>query len=127
MATGALPVERLREYLRELPPGARALLITELERAVLRGEDIPGGDMLLQEVRTVVRAAGEHVPRIGNPARLFFRPAEAFLTDARADRKLQYRIARGTLDPFWGWISRELMPSDNTPTAAQAARYCGSR
>ena len=112
MATGALPVERLREYLRELPAGARALLITELERAVLRGDDIPGGDMLLQEVRTVVRAAGEQVPRIGNPARMFFRPAEPFLTDASADRKLQGRIARPTLEPLWGWISRELMPAE---------------
>ena len=110
MATGALPVERLRQYLRELPAGARALLIAELERAVLRGEDIPGGDMLLQEVRTVVRAAGERIPRIGNPARLFFRSLEPFLTDAPADRKLQCRIARATLDPLWGWLARELMP-----------------
>jgi hypothetical protein len=124
MATGALPVERLREYLRELPPGARALLITELERAVLRGEDIPGGDMLLQEVRTVVRAAGDQVPRIGNPARLFFRPVEAFLTDARADRKLQYRIARGTLDPLWGWITRELMPTEAQAFGDEINRAC---
>jgi hypothetical protein len=46
-----LPVERLREYLRQLPPAARALLITELERTLLRGEEIPGGDLVLREVR----------------------------------------------------------------------------
>ena len=112
MASGALPVERLRQYLRELPSGARALLIAELERAVLRGDEVPGGDMLLQELRGVVRAAGERIPRIGNPARLFFRPIDPFLTDARADRKLQGRIARTVLEPLWGWISRELMPAE---------------
>ena len=32
MAVGGQPVERLRQYLRQLSPGARALLIAELER-----------------------------------------------------------------------------------------------
>ena len=67
-----LPVERLREYLRQLPPAARALLITELERTLLRGEEIPGGDLVLREVRSAVRDSGEHVLRIGSPERLFF-------------------------------------------------------
>ena len=40
MATGALPVEKLRNYLRQLPAGARALLTAELERALLRGEEL---------------------------------------------------------------------------------------
>jgi hypothetical protein len=112
MATGALPVERLRQYLRELPAGARALLIAELERAVLRGDEIPGGDMLLQELRTVVRATGERVPRIGTPARLFFRPAEPFLIDARSGRKVRGRVARAVLDPLWTWMTREVMPAE---------------
>ncbi|MGH6770102.1 MAG: hypothetical protein ACRECO_13890 [Xanthobacteraceae bacterium] len=112
MGTGALPVDRLRQYLRELPPGARVLLITELERALLRGEDIPGGDMVLHEVRTAVREAGQRVPRIGNPARLFFRPVEPFLTDSVASRRLEGRIARSALEPVWAWISRDLMAGD---------------
>lgn len=113
----ALPVDRLREYLRDLPTAARALLIAELERAALRGEEIPGGDMLLQEVRAAVRECGERLPRIGNPARLFFRPAEPFLIDARIDRKLPGRIPRMTLEPIWTWISCELAP-------AEARSYC---
>ena len=113
MALGALPVDRLRQYLRELPTGARALLIKELERAVLRGDDIPGGDMLLQEVRAAVRESGEPVLRIGHPARLFFQPLEPFLTDARTDRKLPGRITRAALEPIWNWISRELVPVES--------------
>ena len=57
MSPGVLPVERLRQYLRQLPPGARALLIAELERAVERGDNIPGGELLLQEVRGAVQDA----------------------------------------------------------------------
>jgi hypothetical protein len=110
MALSALPVDKLRQYLRELPSGARTLLIAELERAVLRGDEIPGGDMLLQEVRAAVRESGERMPRIGNPARLFFRPIEPFLTDVAADRKTPGRIPRAALELVWTWISRDLAP-----------------
>ena len=93
--------------------------MTELERAVLRGDDIPGGDMLLQEVRAAVRDSGEqaNAPRIGAPARAFFRPLEPFLIDTQGDRKAPGRIARATLDPIWTWIARDLVP-------AEAQAYC---
>lgn len=117
MATGALPVERLRAYLRELPSGARTLLVTELERAVLRGDEIPGGDMLLQEVRAAVRDSGARGPRIGNPARMFFRPVEPFLCDVAPERKLPGRLSRAVLEPTWTWIGRDLLP-------AETKRYC---
>jgi hypothetical protein len=113
MASGALPLDRLRQFLRELPSGARALLVTELERTMLRGDEIPGGDMLLQEVRAAVRDSGERVSRIGIPARAFFRPLEPFLIDARSDRKPPGRIARTTLEPVWTWISRDLAPAES--------------
>jgi len=120
MAPGALPLDRLRKFLRELPAGARALLMAELERAVLRGDEIPGGDMLLQEVRAAVRDSGEHAPpRIGPPARAFFRPLEPFLIDVRGDRKAPGRIARTALEPIWTWISRDLVP-------AESQAYCDS-
>jgi hypothetical protein len=108
---GGLPVERLRQYLRQLPPASRALLIGELERALLRGEEIPGGDAVLQEVRSALRASGEQVPRIGSPARLFFRPVEPFLVDD-APRKTEARIARTSLEPIWTWICRDLVPEE---------------
>jgi hypothetical protein len=117
MASGALPLDRLRQFLRTLPSKSRTLLMTELERAVLRGDEIPGGNMLLQEVRAAVRDSGGRAPRIGAPARAFFRPLEPFLIDAQADRKSPGRIARATLEPIWTWILRDLAP-------AEAQIYC---
>ena len=36
---GVETIERLRRYLRELPPQARTLLIGEFERSLLRGDE----------------------------------------------------------------------------------------
>ena len=54
MADGLL-VERLRQYLKDLSPEARTLLMTELERGLLRGEDMPGAELVLQELRRNAR------------------------------------------------------------------------
>ena len=110
MATGGPPVERLRGYLLQLPPAKRALLIAELEGALLRGDDVPGGALLLQEVRSSVRESGVRAPRIGTAARLFFRPLEPFLSDYEPERKQTARIARTSLEPVWSWICRDVLP-----------------
>jgi hypothetical protein len=117
MAVGGQPVERLRQFLRQLSPKARALLIAELERALLSGADVPGGDLVLQEVRRAVRESGEQPPRIGNPARLFFRSIEPFLVDGAPAHKHQGRIARASLEPIWAWIGRDLLPTEATTFA----------
>ncbi len=110
MATAGPPVERLRGYLLQLPPAKRALLIAELEGALLRGDDVPGGDLLLQEVRSSVREAGQRAPRIGPAARLFFRPLEPFLIEDQSAHKPPARIARTSLQPLWDWICRDVLP-----------------
>ena len=46
---------RLREYLRELKPEARALLASELERAMFRGEGPPGASSILEALRSDAR------------------------------------------------------------------------
>jgi hypothetical protein len=112
MADARLPVERLRQFLREIKPGARALLIAELERSVLRGGDMPGAELVLQELRRSVREAGRQSQRIGNLARMFFQPLEPFLVDDTADHKHCGRIARVSLEPIWEWISRDLVPGE---------------
>jgi hypothetical protein len=112
MAASGLPVERLRDYLRQLPPAAQSLLIAELERAALRGDDIPGGDALLQEVRDAVREAGISTPRIGSPARLFFAPLAPFLVDDHPAHKHQGLIARDSLESLWLWVRRDLVPEE---------------
>jgi hypothetical protein len=111
MAASALPLDQLRQMLRELPHGSRALLIAELERAVLRGDEVPGGDRLLQEVRAAARNSPDRDSRVDVPARAFFRPLEPFFTDAKSDRKIVGRIARTAIAPIWTWISRDLIPA----------------
>ena len=112
MTSDGQSVERLREYLRNLKPEARAMLIAELERAQLRGDDMAGSELVLDELRRTIRTEAQRVPRIGDAARLFFMPFEPFLIDAPADHKRVGRIARLSLEPIWGWIGRDLMPAE---------------
>jgi hypothetical protein len=112
MTSDGQSVEQLREYLRNLKPAARAMLLAELERALLRGDDMAGSELVLDELRRTIRAEMQRVPRIGDAARLFFRPFEPFLIDAPADHKRIGRIARVSLEPIWGWIGRDLMPAE---------------
>ena len=88
------------------------MLIAELERAVLREEDIAGSELVLQELRRTIRAAAQPVPRIGDAARRFFMPLEPFLIEAPADHKRVGRLARVSLEPIWEWIGRDLMPAE---------------
>lgn len=110
--SGAETVERLRQFLRELAPKARLVLIGELERCVLRGEDIAGADLVLQELRRVMREQRDGVPRIASSARLFFKPLEPFMVDDVGDHTHPGRIARSSLETLWTWIRRDLMPVD---------------
>src|SRR5665213_437791 len=118
MAGDGAAVERLRQYLRELKPAARSILIGELERSLLRGDGLAGvspvlgASLVLQELRRVVREQREGAPRIGNAARLFFKPLEPFLVDDRGDHKHPGRIARSSLDTLWTWIRRDLLPDE---------------
>ena len=112
MTSDGQSVERLRDYLRTLKPEARAMLVTELERGMLRGDEAAGNEFVLQELRRTIRAAGQAVPRIGDAARLFFAPLEPFLIDDAADHKRVGRLARVSLEPIWEWIGRDLMPAE---------------
>ena len=105
----ALPSEKLRQYLLELKPEARALLASELERAQLRGEAPPGASAILEQLRAAARWEGRKLPRVGNPQRLFFAVVEPFLVDDASTTKHHGRIPRPSLDPIWGWIRRDLM------------------
>jgi hypothetical protein len=112
MTSDGSPIERLRNYLRSLSPQARAMLITELERALLCEEETADSELILQELRRTIREAAQPVPRIGDAARRFFVPLEPFLIDGSADHKRPGRLARASLEPIWEWISRDLMPAE---------------
>ncbi len=107
---GTGTIEKLRQYLRELSPQARAMLLAALERAVLNGEEVTGGDLILQQLRHIVREQREQAPRIGNSARLFFKPLEPFLVDDEPEHQHPGRIARVSLEALWTWVRRDLLP-----------------
>ena len=117
-AMGQPAVERLREFLRALQPGARALLMAELERAMLRGDDMAGAELILTELRRCVRENQSKSRRIGDHARLFFQPIEPFIVDDVPDHSHRGRIARSSIEPIWLWISETVAP-DETKTYAE--------
>ncbi len=105
-------IERLRQYLAALSPEARTLLVGELERAVLRGDEGSGAELVLAQLRAIVRDQREGAPRVSHAARLFFRPLEPFLISDR-NREHPGRITRSSLEPLWTWVRRDLLREDS--------------
>lgn len=104
-------VTRLRRYLGELPPSARALLAAELERASIRGDEVAGSALILEELRRGMREpGGPAMPRASHPQRLFCAPLAPFLID-QGGRHLG-RVARTSIDPLWQWLCREVAPAE---------------
>jgi hypothetical protein len=116
--------EKLRAYLRQLKPGARALLIAELERGVLQDSAPAGAELVLAELRKSLREGGQS-SRFDDPARLFFQPIEPFLVDDHPEHKHRGRIARSALEPIWLWISNTLMPADAKTYSEQVQQALG--
>jgi hypothetical protein len=109
---GQPAIDRLRLFLRNLKPGARAVLITELERKLLSGEDSAGTELVLAELRRSVRDGSNKSARFSDPARIFFQPLDPFLVDDAPDHKHRGRIARTLREPMWLWLSNTLMPEE---------------
>lgn len=102
-------IERLRDYLAQLPPQAQALLMREFERAIERGEDTAVATFVLEQLRKVVRGAEDEArPRTDDPARLTFRTLEPFLVEGNVVRPGQVR--RASLMPIWQWLVRDGAP-----------------
>jgi hypothetical protein len=100
-------IERLRDYLGQLPPQSQALLMREFERAIERGEDITVATFVLEQLRSLVRGSEEEaVPRVEDPARLLFRPLEPFLIEANGPVRAG-QIRRSSLLPIWQWLNRD--------------------
>jgi hypothetical protein len=113
MLTGLMSqtsIERLTEYLVQLPPQSQALLMREFERALERGEDTTVATFVLEQLRKIVRGADEEVrPRIDDPARLLFRPLEPFLVEGNAAVR-PGQVRRSSLLPVWQWLGRDGAP-----------------
>src|SRR3954470_14815710 len=103
-------IERLRDYLAQLPPQTQALLLREFERAIERGEDITVATFVLEQLRKVVRGADDEArPRTDDPARLAFRPLEPFLVEGNLPVR-PGQIRRASLPPVWQWLLRDGAP-----------------
>jgi hypothetical protein len=100
-------IDRLREYLAQLPPQSQALLIREYERSIARGEDVAVANFVLDQLRGVVRGNEDAVrPRVEDPTRLVFKSIEPFLVEGiGAIRPGQIR--RASLLPVWQWLERD--------------------
>jgi hypothetical protein len=104
------PIERLKEYLARLPPGAQALLMREFERSIERGEDATVANLVLEQLRNIARGSGDDArPRVDNPARFLFQSLEPFLAEANVGLR-PGQIRRASLLAVWQWLAREGAP-----------------
>jgi hypothetical protein len=133
---GETALARLRQYLGELQPPARALLAAGLERALARGDQMVGAAFILEELRRSLRRTdGPIAPRARRPQRLFCEPLSPFLIDQTG--RCLGRVSRASLDPVWKWLCGDVVPAeakdyvneverllavDDLPAAEQAAR-----
>ena len=81
-----------------------------------------GASLVLQECGRSLREQRDGGPRIGSPARLFFKPLEPFMVDDAADHKHPGRVARVAMEPLWTWVRRDLLPDETT-----SPDRCGQR
>jgi hypothetical protein len=120
------PIERLRDYLVQLPPQSQALLMRAFESALERGEDTAIATMVLEQLRKVVRgAADEARPRTEDPARLLFRPLEPFLIEGNSPVR-PGQVRRASLLPVWQWLIRDGAPAQAREFEAALARVTAS-
>ncbi|MBW7969923.1 hypothetical protein [Bradyrhizobium sp. BR 10289] len=105
-------IERLREYLAQLPPQSQALLMREFERALERGQDTAVATLVLEQLRKIVRkteADEAPPPRTDDLSRLLFQVLEPFLVEAGAPLRVG-QIRRSSLQPIWQWLGRDGAP-----------------
>jgi hypothetical protein len=116
-------IERLRDYLAQLPPQAQALLMREFERSIERGEDTTVATFVLEQLRKVVRGTEEEEarPRTDDPARLLFRPLEPFLVEGNQPVR-PGQLRRASLLPIWQWLARDGAPDQAREFDAALAR-----
>lgn len=117
-------IERLREYLAQLPPQSQALLMREFERALERGQDTAVATLVLEQLRKIVRkseADEAPPPRTDDLSRLLFQALEPFLVEAGAPIRVG-QIRRSSLHPIWQWLGRDGAPDKVNEFEAALAR-----
>jgi hypothetical protein len=113
--------ERLRRYLEDLKPEARASLLADLEAGALRADQLPEAALILAELRRMRPVPREHP----SPDRLFLSPITPFVIDDDPARKHPGRIARGSLERIWQWIACDLAPQQTSTFADEVSAFVG--
>jgi hypothetical protein len=111
MTKNEIQTDRIQKYLQKLTLQARRHLLAEIERRQACGDDMPGSDIILAELRAEFRNSGGSHYRVGNPSRYFFQPLEPLLVDRAPDCANSGQISRGSLSAIWEWISLILLPT----------------
>src|SRR4051812_14122802 len=99
-------IERLREYLAQLPPQAQALLMREFERALERGQDTAVATLVLEQLRKIVRKTEPEEPPPPRPddlSRLLFQALKPFLVEGGPPTRAG-KTRRSSLPPIWQWL-----------------------
>lgn len=123
MASDEQASEKLRNYLRELTPEARAMLMAELERGMLRGDGIPQAQLLLEHLRSLLAEDDPAPDRAGNPVRVFFLSIEPFIVDDGPEHVHDGRLSRACIGPIWEWLAGDLAPAECKAYCADVARF----
>ncbi|MEZ5785235.1 MAG: hypothetical protein R3D62_01820 [Xanthobacteraceae bacterium] len=123
MASEEQASEKLRNYLRELTPEARAMLMAELERGALRGDGLPQAQLLLEHLRALLAEDDPAPTRAGNPIRLFFMPIEPFIVDDEPEHAHDGRLSRACVGPIWEWLAGDLVPAECKAYSADVGRF----
>ncbi|MGX1053534.1 hypothetical protein AB7M74_004486 [Bradyrhizobium japonicum] len=121
-------IERLREYLAQLPPQSQALLMREFERALERGQDTAVATLVLEQLRKIVRKTEVDEaapPRTDDLSRLLFQVLEPFLVETGAPVRVG-QIRRSSVHPIWQWLGRDGAPDKVNEFEAALARMPAS-
>ena len=121
MPDGQHAPERLRRYLKDLKPEARASLLADLEAGALRRDQLPEANLILAELRRMRTLPREHP----SPEELLFAPVTPFVIDDHPARKHPGRIARSSLERIWQWIARDLAPRQTSMFADEVSALAG--
>ena len=119
MPKGQDAPERLRRYLKDLRPEARASLLADLEAGALRREQLPEADLILGELRRM-----RPLPHLA-PEELLFAPLTPFVIDDNPARKHPGRIAWRSLERIWQWIARDLAPQQTSMFVHEVSTLAG--
>ena len=101
---------QLWDFLARLSPLTRKSLLSELERLELCGDEVPHSADIQAKLRAEFGMDGADKDT-NSPPRRFFAPLDPLLSEGAPEHANSGKIARGSLNPIWEWISRDLLPT----------------